>query len=202
MRPAALVVMAAVAGFIGGNVLQLPELFDKVSGKMADNKSEPADFWSTPAIEGYGKIHYVDTPAFKPGTTAGLSNKIVFQINHNDGDIRKPNLGLERVARVTNLYYAAGVPLDQLKFVVSINGDAVSSALNNDQFSKAYDVDNPNLKLISQLKKAGVQVTICDQSVAFHQLDRNWIDPMVTHTISSGTTVATLENSGYAFLML
>ncbi len=52
MRPAALVVMAAVAGFIGGNVLQLPELFDKVSGKMADNKSEPADFWSTPAIEG------------------------------------------------------------------------------------------------------------------------------------------------------
>lgn len=202
MRPAALVVMAAVAGFIGGNVLQLPELFDKVSGKMADNKSEPADFWSTPAIEGYGKIHYVDTPAFKPGTTAGLSNKIVFQINHNDGDIRKPNLGLERVARVTNLYYAAGVPLDQLKFVVSINGDAVSSALNNDRFSKAYGVDNPNLKLISELKKAGVQVTICDQSVAFHQLDRNWIDPMVTHTISSGTTVATLENSGYAFLML
>jgi len=194
--------MAAVAGFIGGNVLQLPELFDKVSGKMADNKSEPADFWSTPAIEGYGKIHYVDTPAFKPGTTAGVSNKIVFQINHNDGDIRKPNLGLERVARVTNLYYAAGVPLDQLKFVVSINGDAVSSALNNDQFSKAYGVDNPNLKLISELKKAGVQVTICDQSVAFHQLDRNWIDPMVTHTISSGTTVATLENSGYAFLML
>lgn len=202
MRPAALVVMAAVAGFIGGNVLQLPALFDKVSGKMADNKPEPADFWSTPAIDGYGKIHYVDTPAFKPGTTAGLSNKIVFQINHNDGDIRKPNLGLERVARVTNLYYAAGVPLDQLKFVVSINGDAVSSALNNDQFSKAYGVDNPNLKLISELKKAGVQVTICDQSVAFHQLDRNWIDPMVTHTISSGTTVATLENSGYAFLML
>jgi len=202
MRLAALVVMAAVAGFIGGNVLQLPELYDKVSGKMADNKSEPADFWSTPAIEGYGKIHYVDTPAFKPGTTAGLSNKIVFQINRNEGDIRKPNLGLERVARVTNLYYAAGVPLDQLKFVVSINGDAVSSALNNDQFSKAYGVDNPNLKLISELKKAGVQVTICDQSVAFHQLDRNWIDPMVTHTISSGTTVATLENSGYAFLML
>ena len=169
---------------------------------MADNKSEPADFWSTPAIEGYGKIHYVDTPAFKPGTTAGLSNKIVFQINRSEGDIRKPNLGLERVARVTNLYYAAGVPLDQLKFVVSINGDAVSSALNNDQFSKAYGVDNPNLKLISELKKAGVQVTICDQSVAFHQLERNWIDPMVTHTISSGTTVATLENSGYAFLML
>lgn len=202
MRPAAYIVVAAIAGFIGGNVLQLPELYDKVSGKFADNKSEPADFWSTPAIEGYGKIHYVDTPAYKPGTVPGLSNKIVFQINRNEGDILRPNLGLERVARVTNLYYAAGVPLDKLNFVVSINGDAVPAALNNEQFRKAYGKDNPNLKLIDELEKAGVKVSICDQSVAFHNLQREWIDQRVTHTISSGTTVATLQNEGYAFLML
>lgn len=202
MRPAAYIVVAAVAGFIGGNVLQLPELYEKVSGKVASAPAQPADFWSTPAIEGYGKIHYVDAPAFKPGTVAGLSNKIVFQINRSEGDIRQPNLGLERVARVTNLYYAAGVPLDQLKFVVSINSDAVPAALNNAQFHKAYGVDNPNLKLIDELKKAGVEVSICDQSVAFHNLQRDWIDRRVTHTISSGTTVATLQNAGYAFLML
>lgn len=202
MRPAACIVVAAVAGFIGGNVLQLPELVDKFSGKFADNKAEPANFWITPAIEGFGKIHYVDAPAYKPGTVEGLSNKVVFQINRSEGDIHQPNLGLERVARVTNLYYAAGVPLDQLKFVVSINSDAVPAALNNEQFRKAYGVDNPNLKLISELKKAGIQVSICDQSVAFHKLERDWIDPMVTHTLSSGTTVATLQNEGYAFLML
>lgn len=202
MRPAAYIVVAAIAGFIGGNVLQLPELYEKVSGKFADNSAQPADFWSTPAIEGFGKIHYVDTPAFKPGTVPGLSNKIVFQINRNEGDIRQPNLGLERVARVTNLYYAAGVPLNQLKFVVSINSDAVPAALNNEQFHKTYGVDNPNLRLIDELKKAGVEVSICDQSVAFHNLQRDWIDQRVTHTISSGTTVATLQNEGYAFLML
>ena len=70
MRPAALVVMAAVAGFIGGNVLQLPELFDKVSGKMADNKSEPADFSSMPAIATSGQIHSVVTLAVRYCTTA------------------------------------------------------------------------------------------------------------------------------------
>ena len=59
------------------------------------------------------------------------------------------------MARVTNLYYAAGVPLNQLNFVVSINSDAVPAALNNDQFRKAYGSDNPNLKLIDELKKAG-----------------------------------------------
>ncbi|WP_130830992.1 DsrE family protein [[Erwinia] mediterraneensis] len=202
MRPAAYIVVAAVAGFIGGNVLELPEMINKVSGKFSEQPSEPADFWSTPAIEGYGKIHFVDTPAFNPGMTPGLSNKIVFQINRSEGDIRQPNLGLERVARVTNLYYAAGVPLDQLKFVVSINSDAVPAALTNEQFRKTYGVDNPNLKLIGELKKAGIEVSICDQSVAFHHLQREWIDPMITHTLSSGTTVATLQNEGYAFLML
>jgi intracellular sulfur oxidation DsrE/DsrF family protein len=202
MRPASYIVIAALAGFVGGNVLQLPDLVDKVSDKFADKKSEPADFWSTPAIAGYGKIHFVNTPDYNPATTPGLSNKIVFQINRNEGDVRQPNLGLERVARVTNLYYAAGVPLDQLKFVVSINSDAVPAALNNDQFRKTYGTDNPNLKLIDELRKAGVKVTICDQSVAFHQLERDWIDTRVTHTLSSGTTVASLQNEGYAFLML
>ncbi|ERK13759.1 MAG: DsrE family protein [Pantoea sp.] len=202
MRPATYIVVAALAGFVGGNVLQIPDMVDKFSDRFADKKTEPADFWSTPAIAGYGKIHFVDTPAYNPASTPGLSNKIVFQINRSEGDIRQPNLGLERVARVTNLYYAAGVPLEQLNFVVSINSDAVPAALNNEQFRKAYGVDNPNLKLISELEKAGVKVSICDQSVAFHQLEREWIDPMVTHTLSSGTTVATLQNEGYAFLML
>jgi len=202
MRTASFIVIAALAGFVGGNLLQLPELVDKVGGRFAEKKSEPADFWSTPAIAGYGKIHFVNTPDYNPANTPGLSNKIVFQINRSEGDIHQPNLGLERVARVTNLYYAAGVPLNQLNFVVSINSDAVPAALNNQQFHKAYGIDNPNLELIDKLKKAGVKVTICDQSVAFHQLERNWIDSRVTHTLSSGTTVATLQNEGYAFLML
>ncbi|MDZ7277705.1 DsrE family protein [Pantoea eucrina] len=202
MRPVSYVVIAALAGFVGGNLLQLPEWSAKISDKFAEKKTEPADFWSTPAIEGYGKIHFVNVPDYNPASTPGLSNKIVFQINRNEGDIHKPNLGLERVARVTNLYYAAGVPLDKLNFVVSINSDAVPAALNNEQFKKAYGSDNPNLKLIDELEKAGVKVTICDQSVAFHQLERNWIDTRVTHTISSGTTVATLQNEGYAILVL
>ena len=85
MRPASYIVIAALAGFVGGNVLQLPELVDKVSGKFADQKTEPADFWSTPAIAGYGKIHFVNTPDYNPANTPGLSNKIVFQINRSEG---------------------------------------------------------------------------------------------------------------------
>jgi hypothetical protein len=65
MRPVSYIVVAALAGFIGGNVLQAPQLYDKVTNHFSE-QPEPAGFWSTPAITGYGKIHYVDTPVMTP----------------------------------------------------------------------------------------------------------------------------------------
>lgn len=100
--------IAIIAGFVGGNITQAPALANKISDRFTD-KTDPANFWSMPAIPGYGKIHYVDTAAFKPG--GDLSNKVVFQINRSEGEMTNPNPGLERVARVTNLDVAAGYRL-------------------------------------------------------------------------------------------
>ena len=112
------------------------------------------------------------------------------------------NLGLERVARVVNLYVASGVPVEELKFVVSVTGDATPAMLDNAHFKQFYGVDNPNLKLINQLDKLGVKVSVCDQSVALHDYPNDWIDKSVVHALSSPTTVSTLENQGYAWLQM
>ena len=112
------------------------------------------------------------------------------------------NLGLERVARVVNLYVASGVPAEELKFVVSVTGDATPAMLDNAHFKQFYGVDNPNLKLINELDKLGVKVSVCDQSVAFHHYPNDWIDKSVVHALSSPTTVSTLENQGYAWLQM
>ncbi|HCW98993.1 MAG TPA: sulfur reduction protein DsrE, partial [Pantoea sp.] len=132
----------------------------------------------------------------------GLSNKIVFQITRSDGEMTDVNLGLERVARVVNLYVASGVPAEDLKFVVSVTGDATPAMLDNAHFKQFYGVDNPNLKLIGELNKLGVKVSVCDQSVAFHHYPNDWIDKSVVHALSSPTTVSTLENQGYAWLQM
>ncbi|WP_017347729.1 DsrE family protein [Pantoea sp. A4] len=194
--------IAIIGGAVGAGVVQAGGWYDQAATHLTQATPEPAGFWSTPAIAGYGKIHYVDTPAYKPGTVSDLSNKVVFQINKYDGDLSRPNISLERVARMVNLYSAAGVPLNKLDFVVSMNGSGVLAGLTDAQYHKAYKMDNPNLPLIDALEKAGVKITVCDQSVAFEHLHREWIDTRITHTISSGTTVATLENQGYALLML
>lgn len=201
MRPVvSYVLIAAVAGFIGAGFSSAPAIADKISQHFGAQDNDPDGFWSTPAIDGYGKIHYEADAAYKPAV--GDSNKVVFQITKAENGPKVPNLGLERVARVVNLYIASGVPQEQLKFVVSVTGDGTPAMLNNTEYKKVFGVDNPNLKLISELRAKGVDVSVCDQSVAFHHFKHEWIDTSVTHALSSPTTVATLENQGYAFLAM
>ncbi|MCZ4060486.1 DsrE family protein [Pantoea sp. LMR881] len=192
--------IAIIGGVIGAGIIQSGVIYDKVLQHFSEQPEDPADFWSTPAVDGYGKIHYEADAAFKP--VVGLSNKIVFQITRSDGAMTKTNLGLERVARVVNLYIASGVPADQLNFVVSVTGDATPAMLDNHHFRQLYGADNPNLKLINQLNKLGVKVSVCDQSVAFHHYPNEWIDKSVVHALSSPTTVSTLQNQGYAWLQM
>jgi len=68
--------IAIIGGVVGAAVTQSGTIYDKVTRHFASEPQEPAGFWSTPAIEGYGKIHYEPDAAFKP--VPGLSNKIVF----------------------------------------------------------------------------------------------------------------------------
>ena len=192
--------IAVLGGVVGAGIIKGDDLYQRVAKHFTAEPADPEGFWSTPAIEGYGKIHYEADAAFKP--VAGLSNKVVFQLTKNEGDIKRPNLGLERVARVVNLYVASGVPVDQLEFVVSMTGDATPATLDDSHCRQFYGVDNPNLPLIKALNKLGVRVSVCDQSVAFHHYPSAWIDRSVIHALSSPTTVSTLENQGYALLQM
>lgn len=91
MRPVvSYVLIAAVAGFVGASFSKAPELIDKIASR-ADPASDPAGFWSTPAIEGYGKMHYEPNVAYKPNVND--SNKIVFQITKAENGPNDPNLG-------------------------------------------------------------------------------------------------------------
>lgn len=155
----------------------------------------PAGFWTTPTIQGYGKIHYLPNAAFKP--QVDQTYKIVFALTlaaKSPGDV---NGALDHVARTVNLYHAAGVPLDHLKFVAVAYGAATPLALNDAQYRAKFGVANPNLPLIAELRKAGVDVSVCGQAVAEHDFQYDWVDKSVTLALSGLTTVTTLEHQGY-----
>jgi intracellular sulfur oxidation DsrE/DsrF family protein len=162
--------------------------------------SEPAGFWTTPTIQGYGKIHYLPDAAFKPA--ANPTYKIVFALTQGSKAPSDVNPALDRVARTVNLYVASGVPLSHLKFVAVASGAATPLALDDAHYQAAYGVANPNLPLIAELKKAGVIVSVCGQAVGEHHFDYSWIAQDVTLALSALTTVTTLESQGYVLMPL
>ena len=80
--------------------------------------------------------------------------------------------------------------------------EATPLALDNAQYRAAYKVDNPNLPLIAELKRAGVDFAVCGQAVAEHGFQYEWIDKGVTLALSALTTITDLEHDGYVLMPL
>jgi intracellular sulfur oxidation DsrE/DsrF family protein len=165
---------------------------------VASAANEPAKFWTTPTIAGYGKIHYLADAAYKP--KADQTYKVVFAISQAAKSPVDVNSALEHVARTVNLYVASGVPLKHLKFVAVIYGPATPVVLNDEQYRIANGVANPNLTLIKELRSAGVDVAVCGQAVAEHNFQYDWVDKQITLALSGLTTVTTLEHQGYGLI--
>ncbi len=157
-------------------------------------------FWQTPTIAGAGRIHPLPHAAYQPDPSA--TYKVVFSLGKAGDKPTAVSPSLERVARTVNLYVQAGVPLEHLKFVAVASGAATPIVLNDTQYRKKYGVANPNLPLIAQLRKAGVDVAVCGQAVAEHDFQYDWVDRQVTLALSALTTITELEQQGYAFLPL
>ncbi|HWU77798.1 MAG TPA: DsrE family protein [Rhodanobacter sp.] len=155
-------------------------------------------FWQTSTIVGAGKIHPMPQAAYQPDPKAIY--KVVFSLSHFGAKPTEVSSSLEHVARAVNLYVNAGVPLSHLKFVAIAAGPATPIALNDAQYRKKYGVANPNLAVIAQLRKAGVDVAVCAQAVAEHDFQYDWIDPRVTVALSGLTTVINLQQQGYALM--
>jgi intracellular sulfur oxidation DsrE/DsrF family protein len=164
-------------------------------------KSDPsAGLWSTPSIQGFGKIREVPDAAYKPDPLR--SYKVVFALTKGSKSAGEINPSLDRVARTVNLYVASGVPLAHLKFVAVASGEATAIALDDGHYRQKLSVSNPNLALVAALKKAGVDVAVCAQAVAEHQYEYAWVDKSVTLALSALTTVSMLEQQGYALMPL
>jgi len=161
---------------------------------------QPAGFWNTPVITGYGKIHYLPNAAYKP--VANQTYRVAFSLTQATESPDQVNPSLDHVARTVNLYVAAGVPLDHLKFVAIVSSAATPLILNDAQYRAIYNVSNPNLPLIEKLRSAGVDVAVCGQAVAEHQFQYEWVDPHVTLALSALTTITTLEHQGYGLMQM
>ncbi|GAB2572354.1 DsrE family protein [Dyella jejuensis] len=151
-------------------------------------------------ITAAGAYHPLPNAAYQPDRHAIY--KVVFALTKASDKPGQVNPGIERVARTVNLYAAAGVPLDHLKFVAVASGPATGLVLDEEHYKAQFGTANPNLAVISQLRKAGVDVAVCGQAMAEHHYPDEWASKDVTLSLSALTTITELEQKGYALLPL
>ena len=120
--------------------------------------------WVYPLIPGHGGVVPLPRAAEQPRKGA----RAVFDITADAGP-GAVNKGLDQVARLLNLYGAAGLTARDVQIAAVLHGEADKAVLSDAAYAARFKIAaNPNLPLIRDLKKAGVEVFVCGQSL--HEL--------------------------------
>jgi len=150
----------------------------------------------SPIIPGHGGV--IPRPRAVDPLQPGA--RVVFDVTA-DAKPAVIHKGLDRVARLLNLYGAAGLTARDVQITVVLHGDATRAALTDAAYKTHCDVDaNPNLPLIQQLQNAGVEILVCGQALSY----KGFADNEVTESISIATAALTVvinrQSKGYALI--
>ncbi len=155
--------------------------------------------WVTPAIQGYGGVMPLPHAMVQPH--AKHRYKAIFDVTSGAKDPSKINPGLKHVARAVNAFASAGVPLSHLHIVAIVHGPKATSAILNDAaYKKLFNVENPNTKLLAELKKAGVKVFVCGQAMYDLHYSLADVSKDVHVALSALTTTIIYGDMGYAYM--
>ncbi|HEY4276457.1 MAG TPA: DsrE family protein [Rhizomicrobium sp.] len=143
----------------------------------------------------------VDVPGAKELPDPKLMYKVVFDLAPAAKTPSEINPGLLTVGRFVNTLAKYGVPQEHRKFVVVFHRGSTPAILTNEEYKKRNNgVDNPNIKIMEQLHKAGVDFRVCGQSVTFNHIDPKTIQPIVELDLWAGITILNLTARGYVHL--
>ncbi|WP_416398553.1 DsrE family protein [Allohahella sp. A8] len=167
-------------------------------GAEEESKPRPGE-WSSPRIEGYGKVKPFDGAAvpIRPDTVYS----IVFDVRKTAPEPGDFVPGLERVARFLNLAALAKVPEENLKLVVVLHEDAFAAALDDTTFHTQFGRINPNLDLLTKLREAEVEILVCGQALAHQKIGVDKVIEPVTIATAAVSVLADYQLSGYALIV-
>lgn len=162
-------------------------------GAVADG---PAQLF--PQVARFGGIVRIPDAAEPPRQGA----KVVFDIVA-DSKPDEVNKGLESVARYLNLNTDAGHATTDVKLALVLHGAGTKTALQDGAYAKHTSASkNPNLELIRELKKCGVEVFVCGQSLARNKFATADVAGDVSVAVSAMTVNVNKQQDGYSYLSI
>jgi intracellular sulfur oxidation DsrE/DsrF family protein len=157
-------------------------------------------FWSYPVIQGYGPVHIWPKVALRPNPHQ--TYRALFDVTKPGKTFLKLNPGLSHIARAVNTFVAAGVPLSHLRFLVIIHGPATPIALGARKFQAVFHHPNPNLRILRDLRRAGVRIYVCGNALGDMHYNPREVNPEITVALSALTTLVMIQDKGYALMRM
>ncbi|MGC1514564.1 MAG: DsrE family protein [Maribacter sp.] len=156
-----------------------------------------AQEWTTPIIDGYGKIKDFKEVAIQPDTA--LDYKLVFDVK-DEREMEGVNIGFFKIARMINLLGAGGVSSDKIHIVAAIHGGATFATLNDVKHKQKYKKNNPNAELLQLLKDFGVELYVCAQATASRGITKEDLNPNTELAQSAMLVIANYQLEGYVLM--
>lgn len=125
--------------------------------------------------------------------------KLLFEVTAMNPDslAKEINFSLDEVARVLNLHVASGIPGKMITPVILVHGPAVEAIANNELYRKRHSMDNPNLKIIQDLKDVGAKFIVCGQAMAFFDLTKADLLPGIKISLTAQTVLSNYQTKGF-----
>ena len=150
-----------------------------------------------PIIEGYGGVVVVADAVEPP--RAGM--KLVLDVT---SEAKKPediNKGLDRAARLLNLYGTAGLKSSDISMTVVLHGEATKCVLSDEAWESRLQMKhNPNLRLIRLLQKAGVEVMVCGQALSYKKIEHSEVAGEIPVAAAALTVLLNRQEDGFAYV--
>ncbi|MDB5308944.1 MAG: DsrE/DsrF-like family protein [Gemmataceae bacterium] len=205
----------AIVTFPGSLTGKLPETFanppvlpaagfDPSSPGAGDRKGPPARPMPPPVktglvhpiIPGFGGVLPLPRAAEQPRKGA----KVVLDVTATAEPV-EVNPGLDRAARILNLYGAAGLNAGDVKIAVVLHGGATRAVVTDSVYKARVGPDtNPNLALIRTLRKAGVEVFVCGQALHAAGFEEADVADSISVADAFLTVIVNRQMDGYVYV--
>ena len=158
--------------------------------------ADPAAFSKGPVFEDFGPVADVPDADFK--VPKGTEFKIIYDTSEG-AEAGELNNTLVAAARFMNMNARAGVPVKNMKLVITLHGPAMFDIINAERYAKekGEGAVNPNEALVAALLEKGVRIIACGQSSAMRDVPKSDLLPGVEMSLSAMVVHGVLQGQGY-----
>jgi intracellular sulfur oxidation DsrE/DsrF family protein len=140
---------------------------------------------------------YVVIPNAAVAPDPKITYRIIFDATRFSSAPDKIVPAVNGAGGMLNTLVVGNVPQSQQRLAIVFHGAALDGILDDTHYRQKYGMANPNLAVLAEMKKRGVELFVCGQHLAGDHIDPKILTPLVTVASDAYLVMITYQNRGY-----